>query len=299
MGADVTLRHGCFEVQVDSRLGGSCTRLRYCPGTGAQSYDVLSALPAGSCDPFEAACFALLPYSNRLFGGQLLVPGSEPMTLAPNCNRIDVPVHGVGWMYGWTIASISDHQVDLTLHHEPNHYWPFEMMCTQRITVTDDGVRFEASVCNITDVAMPAGLGFHPRVNLVPNAKVALNAQAVWQQDEGGYPTINMPVNDVERFDYRTARSAQSVAMNHCFALWSGLAQLDLPDIPLTVHLSASPNLCYLMVYRKSEMPWLCIEPVSHATGAFSLATLNTPAHGTQWLAPGETLAGWMDLQIV
>ena len=122
MGADIKLRHGGFEVHVDSRLGGSCTRLSYCPGFGAQSHDLLRALPAGSSDPFEAACFALLPFSNRLFGGQLLMPGGALMTLAPNCNRIDVPVHGVGWMSGWIITSFSDHQVDLTLHHESSRY---------------------------------------------------------------------------------------------------------------------------------------------------------------------------------
>ena len=127
------------------------TRLRYCRSEWAAPHDVLRALPEDSCDPFEAACFAMLPFSNRLFDGQLHVPGREPLTLAPNCDRIDVPVHGVGWMSGWTIASISDHQVVLILRHASNRYWPFEMMCSQRITVTDEGVRFEVSVCNISD----------------------------------------------------------------------------------------------------------------------------------------------------
>ena len=60
----------------------------------------------------------------------------------------------------------------------------------------------------------------------------------------------------------------------------------------------ASARLRHLVVYRTHAQPWLCLEPVSHATGAFSLPHLHQPRHGPIELAPGRVLRGWMELRI-
>ena len=185
------------------------------------------------------------------------------------------------------------------LSHTPNDHWPFRMDCTQRISVTGNSVRFHASICNTGVTSMPAGLGFHPRFNLGPMARVTLGAGTVWLQDQRGYPAQCVAVQGAGRDGSLADGPALRMAMNHCFADWSGRAVLDLPERKLAVHLSASANLRHLMVYRLSGKPWLCVEPVSHATGAFSLEMMRSPVHGARLLEPGESLSGWMDLEVL
>lgn len=92
----LTLRHGPLELGLDVRLGGCCTYLRYQRGDDSPPLDVLRPLPPDCADPFEAACFVMLPFSNRLFGGRLRMPAGPDLTLPNNSGRVASPVHGVG-----------------------------------------------------------------------------------------------------------------------------------------------------------------------------------------------------------
>jgi galactose mutarotase-like enzyme len=45
-------------------------------------------------------------------------------------------------------------------------------------------------------------------------------------------------------------------------------------------------------------VPWLCAEPVSHATGAWSLPQIHQASAGLRWLSPGGQFQGWMALSV-
>ncbi len=298
MGADIVLRHKSLEMGIDSRLGGACTYLNYSRAHGLPFLDVLRQLPADSQVAFESACFAMLPFSNRLMDSRLRMAAGTDLKLPPNSERVAVPVHGVGWMNAWEVTAKESNQVTLAYRHAANAHWPFPMVCTQTIGVFDGCVRFEASVCNTGQSSMPAGLGFHPRFALTPDAVVTLGVQSVWLQDSLGCPTHSVDVTDHDSFDFSVPRSAQSVALNHCFAGWSGQATLDFPGHQLSVCLSASPELRHLVVYRLPGQAWLCIEPVSHAIGALSLDALASKLHGGRVLQPGECLSGSIEISL-
>lgn len=201
-------------------------------------------------------------------------------------------------MTAWGIEAQTPDQVQLVYRHAANAHWPFAMECTQRIALTDDGVQWEAGICNVGTEAMPVGLGFHPRFALSPDALVTLAAPTVWLQDEHGQPVNPVPVQLDPRFDYGTPQPAHSLVLNHCFAHWSGVATLDRPVDQLSVRVSASPTLRHLMVYRLPGAPWLCVEPVSHATGALSLEAMDPTRDGVQVLLPGQRLSGAMDIRL-
>lgn len=298
MGADIVLSRSSLELGIDSRLGGGCTYLRYRRANELPPIDLLRPLPVDSAVAFESSCFAMLPFSNRLIEGRLRVVGGSDLTLPPNSDRVGVPVHGVGWMNDWEITAKQSDQVTLTYRHAANAYWPFAMECAQTIGVVDDRVRFEASICNRGNSNMPAGLGFHPRFALAPDTVVTFGAPSVWLQDSVGRPTRLVAATEDEYFDFSTPRLAQSVELNHCFAGWSGLAALDFPSDQLSVCVSASPELRHLVVYRLPGQPWLCIEPVSHATGALSLDALASALHGARVLRPGQFFSGSMEISL-
>lgn len=298
MGADVSLRCGPIELGINPDLGGCCTRLIYQRNDRFAPADVLRPLPADSHDPFEAACFAMLPYSNRLLDGQLWMHSGDKLEIAKNCSRVEFPIHGVGWMHAWDVALVDADKVHMTYHHAADRYWPFAMDCTQTMTLTPDGVQVEASVRNLARTPMPAGLGFHPRFHLSPDATVTLGAKTVWQQDDRGYPMTRVSVHDQARFDYCAPTAGETIAMNHCFADWCGMASISRPLDQFSVRLTASANLRHLVVYRLAGAGWLCMEPVSHATGALSLESLQSNGNGAHMVSPGECLVASMAIQL-
>jgi galactose mutarotase-like enzyme len=60
----------------------------------------------------------------------------------------------------------------------------------------------------------------------------------------------------------------------------------------------ASSELDHLQVYRPPGVPWLCVEPVSQATGAWSLPQVHQASAGLRWLPPGGEFQGWMALSV-
>lgn len=298
MGADIVLSRRSLELGIDSRLGGVCTYLQYRRTDGLAPINLLRPLPVDRAAAFESSCFAMLPFSNRLIDGRLCVAGGSDQTLPPNSDRVGVPIHGVGWMTDWEIAAQQSDHVRLTYRHAANTYWPFAMVCTQTIGVVDDRVRFEASICNLSNSNMPAGLGFHPRFALAPDTVVTLGAPTVWLQDSVGRPTRLVAATGDECFDFSIPRLARSVELNHCFAGWQGLAALDFPSDQISMCVSASPELRHLVVYRLPGQPWVCIEPVSHATGALSLDALASTLHGARVLRPGQFFSGSMEISL-
>jgi aldose 1-epimerase len=89
------------------------------------------------------------------------------------------------------------------------------------------------------------------------------------------------------------------IVQDHCHAGWRGPVCLTHPRRQIALSVTASAELEHLMVYRRPGQPWLCLEPVSHATGALSLPALNTPASGARLLAPGERWSVWMNLRVM
>ena len=127
---------------------------------------------------------------------------------------------------------------------------------------------------------------------------VSFRTAGAWLQDAQGVPQrIETGVAD-PHFDFEQPRLASEVELNHCFAGWDGVAELSRPSQGLSLRLVADPGLAHLMVYRPAAQAWLCLEPVSHATGAFSLKALCMPENGVRWIEPKESARVSMNIRI-
>ena len=293
--AQLSLRCGAMSLDVTS-AGGACTALRW-QAPGFDAFDVLQPRAAQSEERFEQPSFALVPYSNRLFGGQLITPAGA-ITLPGNHPLHPIPIHGVAWRTDWQTRQTGQASATLHYRHKADAHWPFAHECTQQMSLSPDTARFELILRNLSDQPMPAGLGFHPWFAVDEDSAVEFAAAKVWTQDAQGRPLAAVPAGDEARFDFAHPRRAMDVEQDHCHADWQGPARLTHPHRQLTVEVTASADLAHMMVYRRHGQPWLCLEPVSHATGAFSLPALNTAACGVRLLAPGAAWSVWMTLAI-
>lgn len=276
--------------------GGACTSLRW-QGPGEAGFAVLQPRPADSAEPFKQASFALTPYSNRLFGGQLITP-TGALTLPNNHPAQPMPLHGVGWRLAWQLSQHGGDSAGLRYHYQPDAHWPFEHECHQQVRLGPTTAHFEMTLRNLSPGSMPAGLGFHPCFALDDDSLIDFTAASVWTQDSQGKPLAEAPSAGDPRFDFAAPRQAMDVVQDHCHANWQGTATLAHPTRQISVTLTASPELDHLMIYRQPGKAWLCVEPVSHATGAFSLPGLNQAASGARWLQAGESLTVWMELRV-
>ena len=294
--APLQLRSDCLTLDLLAGLGGCWKALRFCAGTGP-AIDILRPLAPGSTDPYASGGFALVPWSNRLFDRQFRLP-EQVLTLPANRPGIDQPVHGVVWMAAWQVEAVEPTRAVLFLAHRANAYWPFDVECRQSFTLEGGRARFELAVRNTSEQVMPAGVGFHPWFAADRGDRVAFQAATVWQQDTTGLPHGALPLSEHTAFDCQHPREVSDFIVNHCYSGWGQAAVLERRTKGLQVRLRGSPALTHLMVYRPADAAWLCLEPVSHATGAWSMPALHRPEYGVQWLAPGAQFSAAMDIEV-
>ncbi len=68
------------------------------------------------------------------------------------------------------------------------------------------------------------------------------------------------------------------------------MAQIAYPELNLTVTMTASQGLDWLMVYANPQLDTFCLEPQSHLPGAHNLANFDR-RFGLVELRPGEKMA--------
>lgn len=289
-------KHLALDIRPD--IGCCCTRLQFTSTAGAV-INLFRLVDSVFIDPFLSGCFAMVPYSNRMYEGRLLVnktsDADESCLLQPNRKGLSHPVHGVGWSRAW---QVSEHQADhaeFVYEHDADEHWPFAHRCTQTVTLHGATVRFTLSLENLSEMPMPAGAGFHPSFDTDVDTTVTFASDTVWEQNEQGQPANLVSVTSGSRFDFKGGANARAVELNHCYPI-SGPVYIDRPAQGVQLKIISSELLRHLVVYRPSKTSWICVEPVSHATGAFSLSSLNNRSEGVQYLPPGATLQFEMEI---
>ena len=290
------LRNGPMALDVMPGTGACWQALRYSP-MGRPTVDILRRIPDMGGDPFSSGGFALVPWSNRLFDGHLITV-DQTLVLPANREGIPHPVHGLGWQSHWQIAYVGAAAAMVICEHVASNSWPFDYQCTQAFRLIGQCVRVDLAMINTSCHSMPVGAGFHPWLVADKCDTVCFNAATVWQQNTSGWPVRECNLTGTNSFDFRIPRALGNVLLNHCYGGWQGGATLERRAHGICVRLKASSQLAHLVVYRTREDPWICIEPVTHATGAWSLPALHSAAQGVKWLEPGARLSVWMEIHV-
>jgi aldose 1-epimerase len=277
--AELELRAGALRLALRADLGGAVA------GLWCDALPVLRSVePQALARVDDAACFVLLPYSNRLGHRRFEWLGRHHATAA-NFPGMPHSLHGLGWQRAWTVLAADATQARLALTHAPDADWPFAFHAEQRIALTPGGLRLELSLRNDAAEPAPAGLGWHPYFPKRPRTRLRADVRERWEADAAMLPTqrVAQPGIDADVAD---------LAFDHGFDGWRGAARID--DAQLSLQLTSS--LDRLVVYTPPHDPFFAVEPVSHATDAIHMAA---PAqHGLRSLAPGETFSAWLQLGV-
>jgi aldose 1-epimerase len=257
------------------------TRLTLDPGRGGviralnwRGHDVLrpTAADAGD-DPFDTACFPMVPFVNRVAHGEFDFAGRK-VRLERNWSEDPHPLHGQGWRKPWSVVSESASGATLRFDGGADE-WPWRYRCEQHFDLQPDGLSVELSLQNLSDESMPVMLGLHPYFPDAAHAQLRARLPRVWLTDRAALPLEETPTPPEWRFE--PPRPVKTVPLDHGFSEWDGVAKLRWPDRTLTV---SAKGCRYLHVYTPAANDYFCIEPQTAAPGALGRAEAPIVAAG-------------------
>lgn len=284
--ARICLRSGESILEVMPELGGIISR--YAGKLAGRVVDWLRPADQGGLDrrdPEAAACFPLVPFSNRVRDGRFTFDGVDAYVAPGPGPHAE---HGHGWRRSWSVVGQDRDQLSIALEVR-DAGWPFPYDAKQTFRLGNHGLSVEIALTNRSDKDMPAGIGLHPYFPRSPRSRLKARVDAIWQTDAEVMPTrLTPPAQDADPND---GIVLDRVPLDNCFTGWSGEATIEWPERAARLRMTADTPLRHLVLYTPPGESYFCVEPVSHCTDAFNLATAGRSDTGTIRLAPGATIS--------
>ena len=257
----ILLEAGQSTLEIDPALGGSIVSARW------GSVDMMR--PARDGGVLGASSFPLVPYSNRISGSAFEWRG-EHIALRPNHpGDPDCPaIHGVGWSSEWAVAERDVSSAMLELLHSADRDWPWSFRARQQFNLLPDGIELSLSIENISDSAMPAGLGFHPFFPLTERTIYRGLHLGEWATDDRCIPT--QLASAAEPRDWWQGEPVASRNVDTVYTGREGELEIDWPERGIGLRMRPSDGLQFTTVYVPEGEDFFCVEPVSHMTDAFN-----------------------------
>lgn len=266
------MRAGGLEAALSPVIGGSLLCL------ALDGVDLLRCAPDGTGDPLAMASFPLVPYANRIADGRFSFDG-ERYQLPLNFGDHPHSIHGFGWQTAWTASETAETAATLVHHHGGDAGWPWPYRAQQRVAVTPSQLSMSLSITNVGDVAMPAGLGFHPYFLADAATRIQFDADGLWLSTADMLPDRKAPADALGDWS-RPAIVGGDTLVDNAYTGWTGSATIRRGDgLRLTLRATGAD---ILHVYRPPSSGDFCLEPVSHMPDAINRG-------GMASLAPGDT----------
>lgn len=279
-GNMLTLSSNGLDLEIVPSLGGAVANFAWTGG--GDRFPILRQSHSPLENILDAACFPLVPFANRIRGGQFAFRGRQ-VKLAPNMAGDPSPLHGQGWTSAWDIESSGDGEAVLAFDHELGE-WPWAYRAHQHFRLDGEALHLRLTCRNMSDETMPCGLGFHPYFHCGARTRIQTEVGNVWTVDKDVLPVAQMPA--VGRY----AIGDQPVcgrALDNGYGGWSGEAILGDPDWPVEIELS-SPAARYFQLYSPQEGGFVAAEPVGHANAALNAPEEDWLNLGIAILEPGD-----------
>ena len=241
---------------LDPVHGGAVREFRWC------GYDIFRPTPSAAREPLQYACFPMVPYANRVAGGNFAF-GGQLVQLSTNWTGDRHPIHGEGWRAQWVVVQATPSSATLAFEGGGDE-WPWTYRAEQHFDLRNDGLSMRLSVTNHSQQAMPAMLGFHPYFPEARSAQISARLPNVWEIEDG-WPVTQVETPKEWRFD--PPRSVNTAPFDHSFSGWDGSAEIVWPHRRLRFKASHCPSL---QIYVPASEDFFCVEPQTAPWGAIN-----------------------------
>ena len=260
------LRVGDWEAELAPDVGGAITALRMA------GVPILRETRSSPSHPLQTACFAMVPYANRIAQGRFTF-NDRPVQIAPNFPPQRHPLHGMGWLTRWNILRHDDASILLEHQHSGDSAWPWAYRAHQHVSLDRQGCTVRLMVENLSDETAPMGLGLHPYFRRFADTVLQFEADAMLGIDDEFLPDgESHPVDRLAAWPKGSA--LPDVLTDHCFTGWSGHARISDALGDITLRGFGTP-CCH--VFAPPAGDELCVEPVTQTPDAFNRAADEVP----------------------
>ena len=154
----VQLAAGNLRVTLSPSIGGAISAFIW--EVAGASRPILRKCNSPLEKVLDAASFPLVPFVNRIRGGQFAFRGRD-VRLAPNMAGDPSPLHGQGWLNPWTVEQEDEAGAVLRFTHAAGE-WPWDYEARQDFALDEGGFSVTLECRNTSGDPMPCGLGQHP-----------------------------------------------------------------------------------------------------------------------------------------
>ena len=268
----IGLRAGPLEVDLTPEIGGSIARFDWVRGQDRRP--VMRPGLVDYADALHSSCFPLAPYSNRIRGGRFEF-GGRVISLSPNMPGDRSPIHGQAWRAAWTLLEADERSARLAFDHDPDD-WPWRYRVEQHVSLDEAGLDIVLSCRNLSDQAMPCGLGLHPYFHCQSDTELDADVTEVWTVDQDVLPLTRIAAEGQYNL---SRRKICGQGLDNGFEGWSGQAVINWPSRGLTLAMT-SADAPRFQVYSPAGGGRFAAEPVQNPHAA-----RNQPAD--QWSVLG------------
>ncbi len=284
----VTLVKGDMLLELDPCAGGAVSKLMH------RDLDVLRPAPervGPAFDPLQYGAFPMVPFVGRIHEAHFSI-GDRDIELHANLPPESHAIHGHGWQDVWKVDSQSKTLATLRYHHAADA-WPWSYTALQTFKLSDNHLTVDLSVENLSDMPMPAGLGWHPYFSR-KDATLIVPTTQVWTVDAesgGNTPSMVKITDDLSR-----ARIVDGLTLDTSFSVEAGTTEINWPTHGVSI--KSDPVFGHATVFVPAGQDYFCVEPITHAPNAVN-SDLSDEVTGLKWLAPGQTLSGKIKLTVI
>ena len=258
----IELRHGAIRLAIEPERGGRVTAFE------RDGRAIFRTAEVGR-DPLGASLFAMVPWPNRIANGRFAWRGrTVVLPVNHRAASADHPIHGLGWQAAWSVVERSATAAILRYAYRGGA-WPWPFAATQTLTVEPGGYEHMLALTNLSDEAMPAGLGLHP---YFPRDGATMTR---------AFPTRSrMGADELPLAPQAWNAPPPMRPQDDCYASAREPIVLTWPDCRVVIEPDAAFG--HTHVYVPEGEPFFCVEPVSHPPDAANRG-------GLRALDPGET----------
>jgi aldose 1-epimerase len=290
----VELQAETARVRIAPALGGRLTSAQLA-GDDGKPVQVLHPYPESETAllPWaKGGLYPLIPYSGRICDARLFHEG-QVIELAPHPGGEPHTLHGISQQRAWTLKRQTRTQATMVYRHEPDAHWPWHFGAVLEVTLEPRRLSLDVSFANLDSRPMPAGIGAHPYVPYQRGDTLSWVAGPEWPFDRNFLGLV--PLQGEVRPWVLTDQQCQAGEVTRFHGQWRGEVRLQRADGTL-IRFLADPELAHLVIHRPAELPYVCVEPVSHVANGFNLHAHGVEGTGTQILEPGEALRGHVEV---
>lgn len=262
----IALGAGKWRARLRPEIGGALAAL------DLGELPILRTMPEGADHPLQSACFALVPYANRIADGRFGFLGHS-VRIPPNLAGQRHPLHGLGWLTDWRTIRADGASALLEHAHEGSDEWPWAYVAHQHVALDETGCTIRLMVQNRASEPAPMGLGFHPYFRRSPTTRLTFEAQGMLGIDTDFLADGSRHPADALA-SWGDGSPLPDVLVDHAFTGWTGAATIADEHGTITVRGFGAPH-CHVFAPLGGEE--LCIEPVSHAPDALNQAPEDMP----------------------